>query len=141
MQPESVQSILGIARNAFVSLDAEGRVQEWNRRATELFGYSRPEAIGVELAELIVPERFRTEHRAGLRRAAQTAPPLTRQLIVDARRRDGREFPVEVSITAVREAGTVAFHAWIEDMSERNRPAARARGAAARSSPRLRGDP
>jgi PAS domain S-box-containing protein len=121
VQPESVQAILGVARNAFVSLDAEGRVQEWNRRAAELFGYSRPEAIGMELAELIVPERFRAQHRAGLSRAAQTAPPLDRQLIVDARRRDGREFPVEVSITAVRERDTVAFHAWIEDMSERNR--------------------
>ncbi len=97
VQSESVQAILGIARNAFVSLDADGRVLEWNRRATELFGYSRPEAIGVEVADLIVPERFRSEHRAGLRRAVQTAPPLNRQLIVDAQRRGGREFPVEVS--------------------------------------------
>jgi PAS domain S-box-containing protein len=121
VQPESVQAILGIARNAFVSLDADGRVQEWNRRAAELFGYSRREAVGVELAELIVPARFRSEHRAGLRRAAQTAPPLHRQLIVDAQRRDGREFPVEVSITAVREGDAAVFHAWIQDMSERNR--------------------
>jgi PAS domain S-box-containing protein len=121
VQPESVQAILGIARNAFVSLDAEGRVQEWNRRATEMFGYARPEALGAELAELIVPERYRAEHRAGLRRAADTTPPLSRQLIVEARRRDGREFPVEVSITAVREGDALAFHAWIEDMSERHR--------------------
>ena len=41
MQPESVQAIIEIARSAFVTLDADGRVQEWNRRATELFGYSR----------------------------------------------------------------------------------------------------
>jgi PAS domain S-box-containing protein len=121
VQPESVQAILGIARNAFVSLDADGRVLEWNGRAAELFGYLRSEAIGVELAELIVPEPYRGVHRDGLRRAAQTPQPLTAQLIVDAQRRDGHEFPVEVSITAVREDDAVVFHAWIQDMSERNR--------------------
>jgi PAS domain S-box-containing protein len=121
VQPESVQAILEVARNAFVSLDAEGRVQEWNRRATELFGYSRSEAIGSELAEMVVPERYRAEHRAGLRRATRAAPGVSHRLIVDAQRRDGREFPVEVSIAAVREGEAIAFHAWIQDMSERNR--------------------
>ena len=66
MQPESVSAILQLAHNAFVTLDAEGRIVEWNRRAQELFGYSRDEAIGQDVAELIVPERYRSRHRAGL---------------------------------------------------------------------------
>lgn len=119
MRPESAQAILAIARNAFVSLDANGRVVEWNHRATELFGYSREEAMGAELAELIVPESYRGAHRAGLRRAAHTSAPLNQQLIVEALRRDGSEFPVEVSITAVRDRAPVVFHAWIQDMTER----------------------
>jgi PAS domain S-box-containing protein len=121
VQPESFQAILGIARNAFVSLDADGRVLEWNDCATKLFGYSHAEALGAELAELIVPEPDRERHREGLRRAGQTESPPSRQLIVDARRRDGSELPVEVSITSVREGDAVVFHAWIQDMSERNR--------------------
>jgi PAS domain S-box-containing protein len=119
VRPESAQAILELAHNAFVSLDAGGRVLEWNRRATELFGYSRAEAIGAELAELVVPERYRPQHRAGLRRAAQAGPPLSRRLVVEALRGDGSEFPVEVSITALQEGDGVVLHAWLQDMSER----------------------
>jgi PAS domain S-box-containing protein len=119
VKPESAQAILAIARNAFVSLDAAGRVLEWNVRAEELFGYSRSEAIGSDLAELIVPPRYREEHRAGLRRAAGTAQPIRRGLVVEALHRDGREFPVDVTITSVPESDGLLFHAWIQDVSER----------------------
>ncbi len=122
MRPESAAAIIEIADNAFVTLDADGKVLEWNRRATELFGYSREEALGSELAELIVPERYRDRHRAGLRRAVGLTAdddPVRPRLIVEALRRDGSELPVEVSITVVREGGEPLFHAWIRDVSER----------------------
>jgi PAS domain S-box-containing protein len=118
VRPETVEAILEIAPNAFVSLDAEGRVLEWNDRATELFGYSRAEALGAELAELIVPAHYRERHRAGLRAASSTAPQ-TRRLIVEALRRDGSQIPVEVSVAAVAGSDAPVFHAWIEDVSER----------------------
>src|ERR1700729_3101449 len=125
MRPESAAAIIEIANNAFVTLDTGGRVVEWNRRATELFGYSREEAVGSELAELIVPERYRDQHRAALRRAAGSAAdesavgPGVARLVVEAVRRDGGELPVEVSVTVVREGGEPLFHAWIQDVSER----------------------
>ncbi|HEX4280893.1 MAG TPA: SpoIIE family protein phosphatase [Solirubrobacteraceae bacterium] len=121
MKPETATAILEIASNAFVTLDAGGRVLEWNRRAYELFGYSREEALGSELAELIVPERYRERHREGLRRAAAASETdaITARLIVEAARRDGRELPVEVSLTVVRDRGEPTFHAWIQDVSER----------------------
>jgi PAS domain S-box-containing protein len=119
VSPASLQAILGAARNAFISLDAEGRVREWNVRAEELFGYSRSEALGADMAGLIVPERYRQQHRAGLRRAAELPPPLDRNLFVEALRRDGTELPVEVTITSVSEADGLTFHAWIQDVSER----------------------
>ena len=125
MRPESAAAIIEIAHSAFVTLDADGRVVEWNRRATELFGYSREEALGSELAELIVPERYRDRHRAALRHAARSAAdddavgPRVTRLIVEAVRRDGSELPVEVSATIVRAGSELLFHAWIHDMSER----------------------
>jgi PAS domain S-box-containing protein len=121
VKPETATAILDIAGNAFVTLDADGRVLEWNRRAAELFGYSREEALGRELAELIVPERYRGRHRDGLRQAgaASESDSVTARLIVEAVRRDGRELPVEVSTTVVRDGGEPTFHAWIQDVSER----------------------
>jgi PAS domain S-box-containing protein len=120
VRSESAQAALRIALNGFVSLDADGRIREWNPRAAELFGYSREEALGQELAELIVPPRYRERHRAGLRRATEARLPETRRLIVEAQRRDGGELPVEVSLTTVREEGATGFHAWIVDVSERH---------------------
>ncbi len=119
MRQDSIQAVLGTARNGFVSLDAEGRVQEWNARAEEMFGYSRQEAIGSDFAELIVPERYREQHRAGLARAAGLAPPVRHSLIVEALRRDGSEFPVEVTITSAPGGDAPTFHAWVQDVSER----------------------
>jgi PAS domain S-box-containing protein len=118
VRPEAVQAILEIAHNAFVSLDTAGRVLEWNARAEALFGYTREEALGVELAELIVPPRYREHHRAGVLRVGRNES-LTRRLIVEALRRDGREFPVEVSITEARGEDGSILHAWIQDVSER----------------------
>jgi PAS domain S-box-containing protein len=102
-----------------VSLDAGGRVLEWNVRAEETFGYSRAEALGSELAELIVPERYRERHRAGLRRAAEGPASVNRSLFVEATRRDGGELPVEVTIASVQGIDGPVFHAFIEDVSER----------------------
>jgi PAS domain S-box-containing protein len=117
--PESVQAILSIAHNGFVSLDRQGRVLEWNARAAELFGYSRQDALGAQLAELIIPERYRERHRAGLQRAAEETSPLSRRLMVEALRRDGAEFPVDISLIADRAPNGPVFHAWISDVSER----------------------
>lgn len=117
-----MRAILAIAHNAFVSLDAGGAVVEWNPRAEEMFGYSREEAIGRDVAELIVPARYRAAYHAGLRRmlataTAGTAPPTRLQL--EALRRDGEELPVEVSVTAAPEGDAWRLHGWIQDVSER----------------------
>lgn len=121
MTSDSLQAVLEIAGSAFVTLDDRGVVREWNRCAEELFGYSRAEALGRRLADLIVPARYVEGHLRGIERACQKGAvgPLRRTLPVEAVRRDGREFPVEVSVSAARgDRGTI-FYAWIHDVSER----------------------
>ena len=132
MHPQSVSAILEIAQNAFVTFDADGRVVEWNPRAEELFGYSRQEALGRDVAELIVPERYRDRHREGLKRVLERDPVVAPgaevpdapggdhpRLHLEAMRRDGSELPVELAISEVLEADGWRFHAWIQDVSER----------------------
>lgn len=121
MHPESIEAIIGIADNAFVSLDLDGRVLEWNPRAVDLFGFSREQAVGTMLADLIIPMRYREFHLDGLERLRtnRESGPYRRQLAVEAVRSDGTEFPVEVSATVVRDGGEPVVHAWIRDVSER----------------------
>lgn len=113
--------ILDTAMNAFVSMDEQGRIIEWNRAAAAMFGWSREEAIGQRVSETIMPERFRDAHCAGLERFLQTGdgPVLGRRLELAGLRRDGSEFPIELTIQALPHKGSTTFHAFIADVSVR----------------------
>ena len=120
-QEEETRRIIDTAQEAFVGMDAEGRIIEWNRRAERTFGWSRDEALGRPLAQTIIPEQHRDDHRRGLERFLRTgeANVLGRRLEYTALRRDGTEFPVELSIWAVPSGGGVRFHALVHDIADR----------------------
>lgn len=120
-QEEETRRIIDTAQEAFVGMDAEGRIIEWNRRAERTFGWRRDEALGRTLAETIIPEQHRDAHRRGLERFLRTgeANVLGRRLEYTALRRDGTEFPVELSIWAVPSGGGVRFHALVHDIADR----------------------
>jgi PAS domain S-box-containing protein len=113
--------ILDRAHNAAVSLDAQGRVTYWNPSAERIFGRSRKEAVGRPIAELIIPERMREAHLAGLERFLEegVGPVLDQRLELSALRADGSEFPVELTISALDDGSGWSFHAFIQDISER----------------------
>jgi diguanylate cyclase (GGDEF)-like protein/PAS domain S-box-containing protein len=122
-----LRRILETAHDAFVMIDAEGLILEFNPEAERTFGFTRTEVLGRELAETIIPVRDRAAHRAGLRRYAETSPPsgalVGRRIEMTAVHRDGHELPVEMTISEARYAGAgaeaVAFHAFLHDISER----------------------
>jgi PAS domain S-box-containing protein len=120
-QEEETRRIIDTAQEAFVGMDAEGHIVEWNRQAERMFGWRRAEALGRPLAETIVPEPHREAHRRGLERFLRTgeANVLGRRLEYSALRRDGSEFPVELGIWAVPSGGGVRFHALVHDIGER----------------------
>jgi PAS domain S-box-containing protein len=113
--------ILDRAPSAVISLDEQGLVTYWNRSAEKTFRIPREEAIGRELAELIIPERYRAAHRLGIRRflADGTGPLLERPTELTALRPDGSEFPVQLTISAIRRGPVWTFTAFVADMSER----------------------
>src|SRR4051794_8188736 len=98
-----LRAILNAALDAVVTIDADGRVIGWNPAAEAIFGHSAAEAIGREMAELIVPPRLRDAHRRGLARFLETGHGvvLDRRLELAGVRRDGIEFPVELTITRI----------------------------------------
>jgi diguanylate cyclase (GGDEF)-like protein/PAS domain S-box-containing protein len=120
---ERLRAVIETAGDAFIGMDDAGLVTEWNRQAETAFGWSRDEALGKPVADLIIPVRFRSAHRRGLRRFLDTRKTaiLGQRLELCALDRDGREFPVELSVWATQVGSTYAFSAFVHDISERKR--------------------
>ncbi|HSS44118.1 MAG TPA: PAS domain S-box protein [Thermoanaerobaculia bacterium] len=113
--------ILQSARDAIISMDKEGRIIEFNPGAERTFGYSRAEAIGQILADLIVPPSLRDRHRAGLAHYTATgeAPILGKRLEMSAMRADRTEFPVELTVVRIESEGPPVFTGFLRDITER----------------------
>jgi PAS domain S-box-containing protein len=118
------RAIFESALDALITMDAEGRVQEWNPAAEQMFGYSQSQAAGRTIAELIIPLPLRDRHRKGLQRYLETNQPtvLGRRIQMPALKADGTEFPVEFSIAVTRRSGMPPFFtAYVRDVSDRLR--------------------
>jgi diguanylate cyclase (GGDEF)-like protein/PAS domain S-box-containing protein len=118
---ERFRAVIETASDAFVSVDTGGRIVEWNRKAEETFGWTRDEAIGLPLVSTIVPEAYRPSHERGFARFVRTGggPVVDRTLEVSAMRRDGVEFPVELSVWVTVSQGVRRVNAFVRDTSER----------------------
>ena len=115
------RGIIETALDAFVQMDESGRITDWNSQAEKIFGWSRSEAIGKRLAELIVPEQHRAAHRAGLEHFLFTGEGriLGKRLEIEALRRDGREIKVELSITELKRRDGIVFNGFIRDLTDK----------------------
>jgi PAS domain S-box-containing protein len=117
------RATLQAALDCVVTMDHTGRVVEFNPAAERTFGHTGEEAVGREMAELIVPPELREQHRRGLARylAGGTPRVLDRRIEIEAMRADGSRFPVELTITRVGIPGPPVFTAYLRDISERRR--------------------
>jgi diguanylate cyclase (GGDEF)-like protein/PAS domain S-box-containing protein len=116
-----LQAVLDHAPDAFVSMARDGRIIEWNLQAERMFGWSRAEALGRTVADLIVPPQARRDHEHGLAQYLATgeARVLNRPIEVQAQTKDGALLPVELTIAAVGDGNGETFNAFLRDISER----------------------
>jgi len=114
-------AVLDASLDSIITIDHRGSVVELNRAAEETFGYSKEEAVGQELASLIIPPRLRAAHRAGLARYLATGQGrlVDRRVKTWAQRRDGTEFPVELAIAPVDAPGPPLFTGHLRDITAR----------------------
>jgi PAS domain S-box-containing protein len=117
------QAILHSALDAIVTIDAEGRVIDFNPAAEQMFGHSAERASGQPMHELIVPHKHRQAHLTGVARyqATGVARVLNRRIEIEALRADGTLFPVELTIVPVRTDEGEFFTATLRDITERRR--------------------
>jgi len=115
-----IWAVVDAAPDGLVVTDEDGAVLLVNRQTEALFGYERSELLGRPVEDLL-PERFRLTHRG--HRAGFQADPRTRAmgsgLRLFARRKDGTEFPVEVSLSPLRSGSDLFAVAAVRDVSER----------------------
>jgi PAS domain S-box-containing protein len=119
---ERTRAVLNAALDCVIAMDADGRVLEWNPAAERSFGFTTEEAVGRDMATLIVPPDLRARHRAGLARylAGGTPTMLDRRIEITACRADGTEVPVELTITRVALRGPPVFIGYLRDISDRH---------------------
>ncbi len=116
------KNLLESAPDAMVIVNSEGKIEIVNSQTERMFGYPRAELIGQDL-EMLLPERYRARHREH-RKVFLESPrvrPMGAGMALAALRKDGSEFPVEISLSAVRGTSGMLGSSVIRDVTERKR--------------------
>lgn len=117
-----LQAIVQGALDAVVTMDRQGIVVEWNPQAEVMFGYSRRDAMGRLLADLIIPAEYRDAHTKGMQRFLSTGEEkiLRRRIEVTAIRKNGDVFPVELTVIPLHLGEQTQFSSFIRDITARS---------------------
>ncbi len=116
-----LDAILNTAPDCIITIDHEGTIIEFNPAAERTFGYLRSEAVGKEMAELIIPTRLQEAHRQGMQHYLATGQGqvLGHRIEMPALRADGTEFPAELSILPLQINEMPLFTGFIQDITKR----------------------
>jgi len=117
-----LRAVTETAHDAIIAADGDGNIAYWNPGAAHMFGYTASEVVGRPLT-LLMPERYQDDHRRGIQRYAETAEAhvIGRTVELHGRRKDGNEFPIELSLAAARTEAGISFTGVIRDITERKR--------------------
>ena len=116
-------AIVDAALDSVVTIDAVGRIREFNVAAERTFGHAREDVLGQEMCEVIIPPELRDAHRRGLAHAVATGEDrlFGQRLELTGLRADGSRFPIELTITRIDLDGPPLFTGWLRDITERKR--------------------
>lgn len=116
-----LSAILENTSDAYIGMDENGIVTAWNRKAEEIFLWSRDEAVGQLIEDLIIPPAFQEAHRNGMKRYFETGEVtlIGNALEYPALRKDGVLIPIEIRVTATHLDGRTIFTAFLQDITQR----------------------
>jgi PAS domain S-box-containing protein len=120
---EKFRKISSSAQDAIIMMDSSGNISFWNQAAEKVLGYTQEEVLGRKLHSWLAPERFRKRHRKGFKAFQTTGegPVVGQTLELSALRKNGEEFPIELSVSAVKLKGQWNAIGILRDISERKR--------------------
>ncbi|MDQ1812457.1 PAS domain S-box protein [Massilia sp. CCM 9210] len=115
------RTIIESSLSAFVSIDTRGCIVDWNAAAEHTFGWTRADVIGLDLATIIIPQRFRAAHHEGMARylSSGVGRVLNQRIELPACKKSGEEITVEMTISAFPTTEGVLFGAFLHDISAR----------------------
>ena len=118
---EVLRSITRAAQDAVIMIDPAGLVTYWNPAAERMFGFAETEAVGSNLHDLIVPERYLERAHAGFSHFARSGegPTIGKTTTLQAKHRNGEEFPVDISLSAINLRGQWNAVGIVRDATER----------------------
>ena len=116
------RTTIDLAPNAVIIGNSDGTIKVWNTQATQTFGYSQEDVVGKPIT-MLMPDRYRDDHKHSLQRATSTgrAPLAKHPLELVGLRKDGSEFPLELTFDALTMDGEINYIAILRDISERRR--------------------
>ena len=117
-----MEAMIASSLDAILVVGADGRIQAFNGAAETVFGYSSKEAVGQPMVNLIVPDHLQGAHNAGMQRFLQTGKARVAgkgRLQLEARRKSGELFPVELSVSVSQSGTEMVFVSFLRDISER----------------------
>ncbi|TSA16759.1 PAS domain S-box protein [bacterium] len=119
---ERWRAVVNSATDAIVTVGEDGAIISWNDAAGNIFGYSSDVAVGRPV-NLIVPERYRDAHRAGMHRLLATGESrvIGKTVELAGLKNDGSELPIELSLSISKLGDAVMFTGIIRDITERKR--------------------
>jgi len=119
-----LRSVTETAHDAIIAADGKGLITFWNPGAERMFGYTPAEILGKPLTTLM-PQKYADAHRAGFQRYLDTREPrvVGKSVELEARRKDGSEFAIELTLGAAPANGGISFTGVIRDITERKRTA------------------
>jgi PAS domain S-box-containing protein len=116
-------AISAFAKDAIILIDGQGRISYWNPAAEKMFGYTKEEAIGKEMHKLIAPKRFHEAYRMGFKKFKETGrgPKVEKTLELPGIRKDGTEFPFELSLSVIQMRGKWYAIGILRDITQRKK--------------------
>jgi len=120
---EKLRLIINTAMDAVITMNAEGRITNWNSEAEKTFGWSSQDVMGRRLYDVIIPRRYRDDRERSLQRFLTTGDGtmLRQRTEMTALHRDGHEFPAEVATSPVKFGGQWIFSSFMRDIAEHKR--------------------
>jgi PAS domain S-box-containing protein len=116
-----IETLLENAPNAVIVIDESGTIVKWNKKSELIFGWSAEEVLQQPMHNLIMPERYMKAHQKGIHHFLHTGegPVINKTIEISAVRKNKEEFPIELSISAIKSQGKFLFIAFIADISQR----------------------